>query len=159
MEIRKITPQDKKELKRLIKEFESDEGNLSELQRKIRAYRDLDEMTNETAEKYLSKPGYIVFVADLNGKLIGYSRGEIKEKKHRVYNLEGYVGEWFVERDYQNQGIGKKLFDKLIGEFKKAGCTHITLDTHLENKKAIEIYEHMGFTKRLVTFFKPLKDL
>jgi len=39
----------------------------------------------------------------------------------------------------------------------KAGCTHIGLDTHLENKKAIEIYEHMGFQKRLVTFFKLLR--
>lgn len=64
-----------------------------------------------------------------------------------------------MEEDYQSQGIGKELFDRLEEEFKKAGCTHIGLDTHLGNKKAIEIYEHMGFTKRLVTFFKTLKNL
>lgn len=159
MEIRSATSHDKKELVRLIKEFESSDKNLSEKQRQIRSYKDLEKMAQERVEKYLSQPEYIVFVAEKNGVLKGFICGEIKNKKYRVYNKEGFVGDWFIEGDCQGQGIGKKLFDKLVEEFKKVECTHIGLDTHLENKKAIEIYEHMGFTKRLVTFFKTLKDL
>lgn len=159
MEIRRATLHDKKELVRLIKEFESSDKNLSEKQRSIRAYKDLEKIAQEKAEKYVSQPEYTVFVAEENRVLKGFICGGIKDKKYRVYNKEGYVEDWFVEKDYQGQGIGKKLFDKLVEEFKKTGCTHIGLDTHLENKKAIEIYENMGFTKRLVTFFKLLKDL
>ncbi|KKP29924.1 MAG: Ribosomal-protein-alanine acetyltransferase [Parcubacteria group bacterium GW2011_GWA2_31_28] len=101
----------------------------------------------------------MVFVASENEVLKGFISGEIKYKEYRVYNKEGYVGDWFVENAYQGQGIGKALFDMLVKEFIKANCTHIALDTHLENEKAIKIYEDRGFIKRLVTFFKPLKDL
>lgn len=160
MQVRNASLNDKKELARLIKEFEgSYDKTMSEKQRRIREYIDLGKMSEETAEKYLSKSEYIVFVADENGVLKGYVSGEIKEKKYRVYNKEGYVEDWFVEDEYQARGLGKELFDSLVEAFEKAGCTHVGLATHLENKKAIEIYEHMGFTKRLVTFFKPLKDL
>jgi len=159
MQIRLAVIQDKKELTRLIKEFENFTKFLSEKQRQIRAYKDLEKMAQETAEKYLSQPEYIVVVADENGVLKGFICDEIKMRKYRIYNKEGYVEKWFIERDYQDQGIGKELFNKLEEEFKKAECTHIGLDTHLENKKAIRIYEHMGFTKRLITFFKHLKDL
>jgi ribosomal protein S18 acetylase RimI-like enzyme len=158
MLIRSAIPQDKKELIKLIKEFNSSDKYLSEEQRKFRAIKNLNEMAKGTAEKYLS-PGYIIFVADKDGTLIGYVVGEIKDRKYKIYNKEGYIENWFVEKVYQYQGIGKKLFNKLIEEFIKVGCTHIGVDTNLENKKAIEIYEHIGFTKRLVVFFKTLKDL
>lgn len=147
MQIRPATSYDRKELIKLIKEFEISDKILSEKQRQIRAYKDLEKMAQEIAEKYLSQPGHIVFVADENGSIKGYINGEIKEKKYRIYNKEGYVEAWFVEEEYQKQGIGKELFDKLVEEFKKTGCTHIGLDTHLENKKAIEIYGHMHLQK------------
>ena len=98
-------------------------------------------------------------VADENNMLLGFISGEINERKNKVYNREGYVIGWFVKDGSQNHGVGKKLFDALREEFTNADCTHIGLDTNIENTHAIQIYEHMGFTKKLVTFFKPLKDL
>ncbi|HUQ84865.1 MAG TPA: GNAT family N-acetyltransferase [Candidatus Limnocylindrales bacterium] len=158
MQVRRITPDDRKELVKLIIDFENSSQNLlSPLQAGMRAYKDLQGMAEEKAKKYLSKPSYLVFVVDENGSLKGYISGEIIEKKYRIYNKEGYVENWFVEKDYQNHGIGKELFETLIKEFEKSDCTHINLDTNINNKRAIDIYEHMGFTKRLVTFFKPLK--
>lgn len=159
MQIRLVTANDKKQLTRLIKEFEISDDYLSKKQQKIRRFKDLDRAAKEAAKRYTSKPKYISFVADENGSLKGFISGEIKERKHRIYNKEGYVELWFVEPEYQGHRVGKELFDKLVNKFKKVGCTHIGLDTHLENKKAIEIYKHMGFTKRLITFFKILRDL
>ena len=158
MQIRKTIPSDAEELTKLIKKLETSDNYLSEKQQQIRAFSDLEKAAEKAAERYISQPGYVSFVADENGALKGFIAGEVKEKKYRVYNKEGYVELWFVEPEYQGQSVGKKLFDMLAEEFKKLGCTHITLDTHLENSKAIQIYEHMGFTKRLITFFKPLND-
>jgi hypothetical protein len=57
------------------------------------------------------------------------------------------------------EGIGKELFEKVVEALKEADCTHLALDTHVQNEKAVAIYEHMGFKKRLYNFYKPLKDL
>lgn len=159
MQIRKTTLGDTRELARLIKELETSDDYLSEEKRQIRAFSNLDKAAEKAAKRYISQPEYISFVADENGSLKGFIAGEIKQKKYRVYNKEGFVELWFVEPKYQNHKIGKKLLDMLVKKFKEAGCTHVGLDTHLENTKAIHIYEHMGFTKRLLTFVKPLKDL
>lgn len=160
MQVRRITPNDRKKLIKLIIDFEnSSQASLSQLQANMRAYKDLQGMAENKSERYLSNPKYIIFVADENGSLKGYISGEIIEKKYRVNNKEGYVENWYVDKNYQSNGVGKKLFEALIGEFEKAKCTHLNLDTNINNKKAINIYEHMGFTKRLVTFFKPLKNL
>jgi len=159
MQIRKAIYSDKQELIRLIKAFETADEFLSEEQHKIRAYKDIDGMAEETAEEYLSNPAWTVFVAEENGKLIGCVCGEIREKKYRLYNKEGYITGWYVEDAYKGRGIGKQLFTELVEALKEAGCTHLALDTHIENKKAVAIYEHLGFTKRLYNFYKPLKDL
>ena len=161
MQIRKATPHDKKELTRLLKEFSIDFATkiLSEKQTRIRAYKNPNKWVEETVEHYLSQPEHIVFVADEHEILKGFIEGEVKEHKDKVYDREGYISKWFMEEEYQNSGIGKQLFTRLVEEFKKMDCTHIGLDTHLENTQAIRIYEHMGFTKRLITFFKPLKNL
>ena len=159
MQIRKARPADKKELARLVLAFHNfAQKNLSKKQADFREFTDSKKMSEETSEQYFTKPEFIVVVADESGSLKGFISGEIKNKRLRVHDKAGYVEKWFVEKDYQNKGIGKELFDRLAQEFKGANCTHIELDTHLENKKAMKIYERLGFTKRLVTFFKLLGD-
>lgn len=160
MKIRRANNQDKAELTRLIKVFEdSTQKFLSPEQAAMRDYTDFEKMVEAKVNKYLSRPEYIVFVADYSGVLRGYCSGEIQEKKFRVYGKAGYVANWFVEDSYQSHGVGKKMFDALIKEFEKAKCTHLALDTNIENIRAIKIYEHMGFKKRQITFFKPLIEL
>jgi ribosomal protein S18 acetylase RimI-like enzyme len=159
MQIRKAKLSDKKELTKLIKAFETADEFLSEELRKIRVSKDLNAMAEETAEKYVSDPTWIVFVAEEKNELIGCIVGEIKGKKYRLYNKEGYITGWYVEDAYKGNGVGKQLFITLVDAFEKAGCTHLALDTHIKNTRAVAIYEHMGFTKRLYNFYKPLQDL
>lgn len=160
MQIRKATQNDTRELIKLFIKFNNYARRYSSaLLIKIRAYKDIKRAAEEQIKEYLSKPDNIAFVADDNGILKGYITGEIKEKKHRVFNKEGYIANWFVEEDFQNKGIGRQLFKKLLEEFRKANCTHVQLDTRVENKRATATYEKMGFTKTLIVFFKSLKDL
>lgn len=155
MTIRKAKQEDKEELIRLYLEFnESTKKTLPENQNKFREFKNISKYSEVKIKRYLSNPNYIVFVADDTGVLIGYIGGKINEAKERVNDKEGYIENWYVEEEYQSKGIGKKLFDKLVEEFKKLNCTHIGLDTHLEYSNTIAIYKHLGFTKRLITFFK-----
>lgn len=156
MQIRKAQEKDKEQLVKLLLDFyHLTQSSLSQIQTQFREVQNPQKEFEQEAEKCI-KGEYIAFVAEENDQIKGLVFGEVKEKENRVYNKEGHIEKWYVDEDFQGQNVGKELFNTLVKEFKKLGCTHIALETHLENTKAIQIYDHMGFTKRLVTFFKPL---
>jgi ribosomal protein S18 acetylase RimI-like enzyme len=160
MQIRKAVSHDKEQLAKLLIDFNNfAKKSFSAKQNKLRAFKNLPLMWEEIAEGYLSNSKYIVFVVDENNILKGFINGEIRENKYRIYDKEGYVESWFIEEEYRDKGTGKQLFDALTEEFKKLGCTSIGLDTNVENEIAIQIYEHMGFIRRLIVFRKLLQDL
>ena len=159
MQIRKTIPSDKENLVELLVKFHKfTQKNLSKNQANFREYTDTGKMSEGEAERFATQENCIAFVADENDKLVGFIAGEVKEKKNRVYDRAGHIEKWFVKEEYQNHGVGKELFARLVDEFERLRCTHLELDTHWENQKAIQIYESLGFTKRLVTFFKILKS-
>ncbi|OGD84223.1 hypothetical protein A2165_03615 [Candidatus Curtissbacteria bacterium RBG_13_40_7] len=155
MQIRKVLPRDKKELSKLLHTFHNfTQKNLSKKQANFRDFKNAKTSCEELAQKYIFNSNYLIYIAEENSHLKGLITGKIKEKKERIYDKAGYIEKWFVKEEHQNQGIGKKLFDELIKDFKQANCTHLELDAHIENEKALKIYERLGFTKRLITLFK-----
>jgi ribosomal protein S18 acetylase RimI-like enzyme len=158
--IRKATKEDRAQLYTLLVKFDDySQKLLSEKQKQFRARKNREEGLENASEMYVSDPGWIVFVAEVKDSLKGFIAGKINEKKYRLYNKEGYLNAWFMEKEFQNHGVGKQLFDQLLKEFKNAGCTHVVLDTNVENVHGIKIYEHLGFSKRLISFFKPLQEV
>lgn len=158
MQIRQVEVKDKEQLVKLIVAFDKQSQRyLTKEQIEFRQYTNLEKAKVEEVEEYFSS-GFAIFVADDGGRLVGLVVGNIKEKKNRVNNKEGFVEKWYVDSAYQGKHVGTKLFARLEGYFKESGCTHLALDTHIKNEEAIRIYDHMGFTKRLVTFYKVLED-
>lgn len=160
MIIRKLAKEDKAGLKQLLYKFYvEDIKRFSKKVQKREEYKDDRETIEKTADEYLNedKKKFITYVAKEDNKLIGYIRGEIKEKAHKKnYYKEGYVQDWFVDPVYQGRKIGKELFNKLVEDFKKLGCTHIALDALAENKKALDIYHQMGFEDKGLILIKDL---
>ena len=56
--------------------------------------------------------------------------------------MDTYIAGLFVEREYREKGIGRKL---LHFAFQKHA--QLTLDVYAENKAAIRFYERVGFVK------------
>ena len=76
------------------------------------------------------------YVATINNEVVGY-----------IGRYE-YVGEveilnFVVDEDYQRQGIGQMLFDKMLNEIKE--INKITLEVRRSNQKAINFYYKNGF--------------
>lgn len=76
------------------------------------------------------------YVATINNEVVGY-----------IGRYE-YVGEveilnFVVDEDYQRQGIGQMLFDKVLNEIKE--INKITLEVRRSNQKAINFYYKNGF--------------
>ena len=76
------------------------------------------------------------YVATINNEVVGY-----------IGRYE-YIGEveilnFVVDEDYQRQGIGQMLFDKVLNEIKE--INKITLEVRRSNQKAINFYYKNGF--------------
>jgi L-amino acid N-acyltransferase YncA len=82
-------------------------------------------------------------VAKQNGKIIGWAA---------LSNVSGrcvYAGvseiSVYVDSDFQGQGIGQKLMEKLIKESEKANIWTLQAGIFPENKSSIRLHEKNGF--------------
>jgi len=79
-------------------------------------------------------------VAYVSRKVVGYLIASEKCRRikiHRIAVIKGYRGE----------GIGKKMYRKLLGEAMSSNIDEILLEVHMSNRQAIKLYEKIGFAK------------
>lgn len=89
-----------------------------------------------TTAEYLMlimSPNNLILIAEDNGKIIGYSLGDIKDKNYHIMSIG-------VEESYRSKGVGSFM----INYIKKRFST-ISLYVHVENIKGIKFYEKNGF--------------
>lgn len=157
--IRRLQKTDREQLIELLWEFDRyNEDNLLSAELKpFHEYKNTNAVFERDADEYISKEEFIVFVAEVDGKLVGYSTAKLSKKPDRVLDKEAYIEDWFVREDYRGQGLGEELFKSLIDEIKKRGCTHIKLDAFVSNKKAIDIYHKSGFIDETIVMYKKVE--
>jgi len=86
---------------------------------------------------------HTILVVEDNNQIIGFGDVWIyPEFGHAGYSA--YLQNFFIKKEFQNRGYGKKLLKELIdiARSKKATAFHIT--TSFKNKKAISLYKKMG---------------
>ncbi|MCD4844904.1 MAG: GNAT family N-acetyltransferase [Methanosarcinales archaeon] len=89
----------------------------------------LEEMKDEFKDKYFLK-------AVVNGKIIGSVRAFVKEETC-------YIGRVIVHPDFQNQGTGTKLMDKIESLF--SDVKRFELFTGHKSKPNIYLYQKVGY--------------
>jgi ribosomal-protein-alanine N-acetyltransferase len=80
-------------------------------------------------------------VAKLSGEIVGYAIGE-KDKD------SGLIVSVAVKKEWRRRGIGRKLIEKLLENFKKEGMKIVFLHVREENREAINFYQALGFKIR-----------
>lgn len=83
-----------------------------------------------------------LYIAEAAGEFVGYlsaQRETLKRVAHSAYIVAG------IRKDFQNQGIGTKLFEKLDNWAKEQGVKRLELTVICENARAKHLYEKMGF--------------
>lgn len=100
------------------------------------------EQQKKSIEHITSEPNSIIFVAEVDDRLIGYLvaiGGNVNRNRHRAYLVLG------VHEDYQGQGVATKLFNKVFDWAKEVGITRLELTVIKNNTKAFNLYRKMGF--------------
>ncbi len=86
----------------------------------------------------LENPSYLIWVAELDGRVVGYTLERKVNKK--MVQKKGL----FVDPDYHGQGIGEALFRASITSLPKG--TQVTLAVIESNTRAKHLYQKFGFS-------------
>jgi len=77
-------------------------------------------------------------VAKLGGEIVGYAIGEKSKDSGLIVSVA-------VKKEWRRRGIGRKLIEKLLENFKKEGMKIVFLHVREENRDAINFYQALGF--------------
>lgn len=118
------------------KRFDNDFFTISKKWQKIKKDSQINAIKN---------PTNLIFVAELDGKVVGYIWGHVKTViKHKI----GKIDELIVTSKQRGNGIGKELIRRMLDFFKKRKCIISEIEVFTENLPTIKVYEKAGFRKR-----------
>ncbi|MDO9547034.1 MAG: GNAT family N-acetyltransferase, partial [Pelolinea sp.] len=95
----------------------------------------------ENIQSFLRKNPTTCFVVKKNDTLIGTILGGSDGRRGYIYHLA-------VKTSEQNKGIGKKLVDMCLAEFKKNGIQKCHIFVISDNEKGIAFWKNMGWQLR-----------
>lgn len=93
-------------------------------------------------EDILSVKNSIIFVAEIDNKLVGFIQaigGRLKRNRHSAYLVLG------VQEDFQGMGIATKLMNQIFSWAKEQDISRLGLTVIKNNDKAFNLYRKMGF--------------
>lgn len=78
------------------------------------------------------------YVAEVNGKLVGYIIGDVRGNHGHVVSIA-------VDAQHRREGVGKCLMKVLIKKFKEMNIKTVRLEVAVSNTDAQLFYKKMGF--------------
>ena len=107
------------------------------------------------AKEYLKPdPSLIVLVAEVEGSVVGYIRGFLREMP---LLREGYIAvitEFYVHPSHRGRRVGATLIERFLEEAKMKGAARIAAEVPSQNVVAKRFYEKLGFREFMVTFVR-----
>jgi GNAT superfamily N-acetyltransferase len=111
------------------------------------------EHKRSTVDYDLANNPYDTFVADVDGKTVGFICTRLQR-----YRLTGHVANLAVTAKYQRMGVGKALMAAALDHFRDAGMLYARIETLEQNVKAQKFYPALGFKEiaRQIYYFMEL---
>lgn len=103
---------------------------------------------------FLLREDTLFLVAEEGEKILGYCGVVTVQDEGDITNVA-------VEKNSQNQGIGKKLLEEMFQRTQKAGVCRLFLEVRAGNAAAHHLYEKMGFVQmgiRKNYYEQPVED-
>ena len=113
------------------------------------SYPEENSMTAEQEAQFLQKKTEsqreIELVAEIDGRIVGTAGIEQVGAKEKVrHRAEFGIG---VDQAYWGLGIGRALMEACVACAKKAGYAQLELNAVADNKRALKLYESVGFVE------------
>ncbi len=137
--IRSAIEKDAKELSALRLQLDGETENFD--RERGEAFLDTMDFSNLIQADSIA-PKNLLLVAEMNEKIVGYSRCEGSPLKRLAHRVEFGVG---VLQEYWGYGIGKHLLHTSLEWATSSGVKKMTLQVLETNRPAIYLYEKSGF--------------
>lgn len=87
-----------------------------------------------------------LFVAELDGGVVGFLSGELREGSSAFSpKTWAAVEDVYVSSDYRSSGIGRALFEACQEWARERGANGISLQVAADNTRGRKFYEELGF--------------
>ncbi|MBN1386553.1 GNAT family N-acetyltransferase [Candidatus Woesearchaeota archaeon] len=150
VDIRKAGIRDYEELKQIRTEF-----YLWEAERDRRIKKAYVRHLGPTLAKMMRQKDKAFFMAEAEGKAIGYAAAEIqKNPAWCVHDKRGHMFNLYVDRQYRRKGVGQKLTEACLRWFKEKGIRDLMIMHYHFNTEAASLYKRYGFREYIVMLTK-----
>lgn len=108
---------------------------------------DAKKYTDEQLKEILANDKTPVFVAESDGKILGYAFCIHKQfiNDNNMTDVKTlYIDDLCVDENERGKHIGKKLYDFVVSYARENGYYNVTLNVWADNKKAVGFYEKIG---------------
>jgi len=144
MLIRNATKQDIQFIVKLVREIVDYHQVIDKYYKAYSGYNSKE--IRDYFERLMKNRDTKIIIAEENEKVIGYFMGVIEKAPQYVLPKEiGVIFDAFIEKEYRNQGVGKKIFKELLKWFKKKKVKHIELTVDARNKIGLKAWRKFGF--------------
>jgi ribosomal protein S18 acetylase RimI-like enzyme len=155
-EIRKAKLSDAEDLARLYFQFWKPHKKvdpLLEFEKKMTLKNQI-----EFAKKDIKKRNNQIFVADKNGRVIGFIEFFIK-KNEVCFKIKkyGYLNSATTHKDYRGKGVVKTLTNAALKFLKKKGIKYVRTNVYNSNDVAMKTWMKLGFKPQSTFLIKRIK--
>ena len=112
----------------------------------------------EFAKKNIKKTSNNIFVADLNGKVIGFIEFLIKKNENCFKIKEyGYLNLATTDKEHRGKGVAKSLTNTALQFLKNKGIKYIRTNVYNSNEIAMKTWTKIGFEPQSTLLLKKIK--
>ena len=99
----------------------------------------------QAEQRRLANPDFHCFLVKDGNEAVGYfSYGKVASDYWKNYSFR--LHSLYLLPEYQNRGIGKRIFQQAVHYCRELGYDKMCLDCHPDNHRALAFYLHMGGT-------------
>jgi GNAT superfamily N-acetyltransferase len=102
-------------------------------------------------------PDYHVYVAEIDGKIVGTFALSIMDNLAHMGSKSGLIEDVVVAQASHGQGIGKQMMKFAIETCKEKSCYKVCLSSNLKRLNAHKFYEDIGFKIHGYSFLMELE--
>ena len=104
-----------------------------------------------------SYPDYQVYVAEINGEVIGTFALAIMDNLAHRGSKSGLIEDVVVSQAYNRQGIGRQMMRYAVETCKEKSCYKVCLSSNLKRENAHSFYDSIGFKKHGYSYLMELE--
>lgn len=119
---------------------------------------DDEEAAREAFERYLERPDVAAFVAERDGRVVGFVNVEFRTRLNFT-TPQAWIPELIVSEDARSEGIGAALLQRCEEEARRQDCWSLALESANWRERAHAFYEREGLKDEAKAFAKVLTDI